>query len=109
MRVALATVGTTGDVRPFVTLVRALVEHDHRVTAVTWPVNGSAFAAPGVRVETAGPQADPARIAAVAAEAATQGPMARVAKLRARTRRLAQRLATEDGVGAAVAAIEGST
>ena len=35
MRIALATVGTTGDVRPFATLARALVERGHAVTAVT--------------------------------------------------------------------------
>jgi UDP:flavonoid glycosyltransferase YjiC (YdhE family) len=82
MRVALATVGTTGDVRPFVALARALVERGHQVTAVTWPVHGSAFALPGVRVEAAGPHADADRIAAVAAEAAGQGPMDQVATLR---------------------------
>ena len=82
MRVALATVGTTGDVRPFVTLARALVERGHEVTAVTWPVHGTAFAVPSVRVETAGPHADPDRIAAVAATAAGQGPMDQVATLR---------------------------
>jgi sterol 3beta-glucosyltransferase/vancomycin aglycone glucosyltransferase len=82
MRLAIATVGTTGDVRPFVALARALTERDHQVTAVTWPVHGSAFALPGVRVEAAGPHADPARIAAVAAEAAGQGPMEQVATLR---------------------------
>jgi sterol 3beta-glucosyltransferase len=82
MRVALATVGTTGDVRPFATLARALVEREHQVTAVTWPVHGSAFALPGVLVETAGPHADADRIASVAAEAAGQGPMEQVATLR---------------------------
>lgn len=82
MRVALATVGTTGDVRPFVTLAHALVGRGHEVTAVTWPVHHSAFAASGVRLEAAGPHADPDRIAAVAAEAAGQGPMQQVATLR---------------------------
>jgi len=82
MRIALATVGTTGDVRPFVTLGRALVERGHEVTAVTWPVHGSAFTHPGIHVETAGPHADADRIAAVAAVAAGQGPMEQVATLR---------------------------
>ena len=82
MRLALATVGTSGDVRPFAALARALVARDHQVTAVTWPVHGSAFASPGIRVETAGPHADPDRIAAVAAEATRQGPMQQVATLR---------------------------
>lgn len=82
MRIALATVGTTGDVRPFVALGRALVGRGHEVTAVTWPVHGSAFALPGIKVETAGPHADAERIAAVAAVAAGQGPMQQVATLR---------------------------
>ena len=82
MRVAIATVGTTGDVRPFVSLARALGARGHDVTAVTWPVHGSALMLAGIRVEVAGPHADAARIAAVAAEAAGQGPMEQVATLR---------------------------
>ena len=82
MRIALATVGTAGDVRPFVALARALAERGHDITAVTWPVHLSAFDLPGVRVEAAGPHADAERIAAVAAEAAGQGPMEQVATLR---------------------------
>lgn len=34
MRIALATVGTTGDVRRFAVLAGALVERGHAVTAV---------------------------------------------------------------------------
>lgn len=82
MRIALATVGTTGDVRPFAVLARRLVERGHEVTAVTWPVHTAALAQPGVRVEATGPHADPARIAAVAADAAARGPMDQVAVLR---------------------------
>lgn len=82
MRIALATVGTTGDVAPFALLARRLVERDHEVTAITWPVHRTALAQPGVRVEVAGPHADPARIAAVAIEAARRGPMDQVAVLR---------------------------
>ena len=82
MRIALATVGTTGDVRPFATLARTLTARGHAVTAVTWPVHRAAMAQPGVRVEVAGPHADPARIDAVAAEAAARGPMDQVAILR---------------------------
>lgn len=104
MRIALATVGTTGDIRPFVVLSRALVERGHDVTAVTWPVHGAAMAVPGVHVETAGPHADPERIAAVAAEAARLGPMDQVAVLRnfhltdgeAHYRRLRELLAGHD-------------
>lgn len=82
MRIALATVGTAGDVRPFAVLARALVERGHAVTAVTWPVHRAALAGPGIRVELAGPHADPARIEAVAADAAGRGPMEQVAILR---------------------------
>ncbi|HEU5326413.1 MAG TPA: glycosyltransferase [Candidatus Limnocylindria bacterium] len=82
MRVALATVGTMGDVLPFVLLARELATRGHEVTAITWPVHATAFDLPGVRVEPAGPHADPERIAAVAAEAASRGPMDQVAVLR---------------------------
>ncbi len=82
MRIALATVGTTGDVAPFVLLARRLVERGHEVTAISWPLHRAAFALPGVRVEVAGPHADPGRIAAVAAEAAGRPPLDQVAVLR---------------------------
>lgn len=82
MRIALATVGTSGDVRPFALLARALADAGHEVTAVTWPVHGVVLAQPGVRVVTAGSHADPARIDAAAAEAARLGPMRQVALLR---------------------------
>lgn len=82
MRIALATVGTTGDVAPFALMARALVARGHDVSAITWPVHAAALAQPGVRVESAGPHADHARIAAVAADAASRGPMEQVAVLR---------------------------
>jgi sterol 3beta-glucosyltransferase len=82
MRIALATVGTTGDVVPFAHLARRLVERGHEVTAVSWPVHRTALTQPGVRVEVAGPHADSTRIAAVAAEAARRGPLDQVAVLR---------------------------
>ena len=82
MRIALATVGTTGDVAPFALLAGRLVQRGHEVTAITWPVHRTALSIPGVRVEVAGPHADPARIAAVAAEAAHRGPLDQVAVLR---------------------------
>jgi sterol 3beta-glucosyltransferase len=82
MRIALATVGTTGDVAPFVLLARRLVERGHEVTAVSWPLHRAALSLPGVRVEVAGPHADPGRIAAVAAEAAGRPPLDQVAVLR---------------------------
>ncbi|HYI65456.1 MAG TPA: glycosyltransferase [Candidatus Limnocylindrales bacterium] len=82
MRVALATVGTTGDILPFAILARSLVERGHQVTAVTWPVHRAALALPGVHVESAGPHADPRLIDRVAADAAGRGPMEQVAMLR---------------------------
>jgi len=82
MRIALATVGTTGDVRPFAILARELVARGHAVTAVTWPVHRQALAQPGVRIEVAGPHADPVRLEAATAEAASKGPMGQVAVLR---------------------------
>lgn len=83
MRVALATVGTTGDVAPFALLAGRLAQRGHTVTAVSWPVHRAALAQPGVRVEVAGPHADPARIAAVAADAAERrNPIEQVGVLR---------------------------
>jgi sterol 3beta-glucosyltransferase len=82
VRITLAAVGTTGDVRPFRTLATRLVERGHEVTAISWPVHRAALAQSGVRVEVAGPHADPARIAAVAAEAAQRSPLEQVAVLR---------------------------
>ena len=82
MRIAIATVGTTGDVRPFTVLARRLVERAHEVTAISWPVHRAAFGQPGVRVEVAGPHADPSRIAAVAADVASRGPLEQVSVLR---------------------------
>lgn len=82
MRIALATVGTSGDVRPFAILARALVARGHQVTAITWPVHRAALAQPGVRVEVAGPHADTARITSVAAEAASRSSLEQVKVLR---------------------------
>ncbi|HET8777546.1 MAG TPA: nucleotide disphospho-sugar-binding domain-containing protein [Candidatus Limnocylindria bacterium] len=103
-RIALATVGTTGDVAPFAILARELARRGHDVTAVTWPVHRSLLSQAGVRVEVAGPQADASRIASVAADAATRGPMDQVAVLRdfhladgeAHYRRLVELLAGHD-------------
>lgn len=104
MRIALATVGTSGDVRPFAILARRLVERGHEVMAVSWPVHRSALTQPGVRVEVAGPHADATRITAVAADAATRPPLEQVAVLRdfhladgeAHYRRLAELLPGHD-------------
>jgi UDP:flavonoid glycosyltransferase YjiC (YdhE family) len=82
MRIALATVGTTGDIAPFVLLAGRLVARGHEVTAISWPVHRAAFLEAGVRVEVAGPHADAARIAAVAADVAGRPPLQQVAILR---------------------------
>ena len=82
MRIALATVGTTGDIAPFVLLARRLVARGHEVTAISWPVHRAALSEAGVRVEVAGPHADAARIAAVAADVAGRPPLQQVAILR---------------------------
>lgn len=103
-RIALATVGTTGDVAPFAILARQLASRGHDVTAVTWPVHRSVLGQAGVRVEVAGSHADAARIASVAADAATRGAMDQVAILRdfhladgeAHYRRLVELLAGHD-------------
>jgi sterol 3beta-glucosyltransferase len=82
MRIALATVGTTGDIAPFVLLARRLVARGHEVTAVSWPVHRAALSEAGVRVEVAGPHADAGRIAAVAADVAGRPPLQQVSILR---------------------------
>jgi len=82
MRIALATVGTTGDIAPFVLLAGRLVARGHEVTAISWPVHRAALSEAGVRVEVAGPHADAARIAAVAADVAGRPPLQQVAVLR---------------------------
>jgi sterol 3beta-glucosyltransferase len=82
VRLALATVGTIGDVAPFVILGRALQARGHDVTTVTWPIHRSAFADAGLRVATAGPHADGDRIRATAVQAASKGPLEQVAILR---------------------------
>jgi UDP:flavonoid glycosyltransferase YjiC (YdhE family) len=104
MRIALATVGTTGDVAPFAVLARQLASRGHDVTAVTWPVHRSVLSQAGVRVEVADSHADAARIASVAADAAARGPMDQVVVLRdfhladgaAHYRRLLELLAGHD-------------
>jgi UDP:flavonoid glycosyltransferase YjiC (YdhE family) len=82
MKIALATVGTSGDVRPFALLAGELARRGHDVTAITWPVHQVAFGVSGVRVDPAGPHADAGRIRSVAAEAAEKGPLDQVAVLR---------------------------
>jgi UDP:flavonoid glycosyltransferase YjiC (YdhE family) len=59
-----------------------LLDAGHDVHAVTWPVHGAAFQEAGIPVVVAGPHDDPRAIAAVAADAASRGPMDQVAVLR---------------------------
>lgn len=104
MRISLATVGTTGDVRPFVVLGRALRDAGHDVRAVTWPVHVQAFRDADIPAEAAGPHDDPDAIAIAAEAAARRGPMEQVAVLRdfhlragaAHLRRLRELLAGHD-------------
>ena len=80
MRIALATVGTTGDIRPFAILARELADRGHSVTALRGLVD------PGLAEPALAVAADPA--------------------LRGAARALAARVGAEDGVGATVALLE---
>ncbi|HEX2221703.1 MAG TPA: glycosyltransferase [Candidatus Limnocylindria bacterium] len=83
MRLALATVGTLGDVRPFAALAGALTARGHEVTAVAWELHRAAFAQSGARFEPAGPPTADDEIRRTAAEAARQrSPLAEVTVLR---------------------------
>jgi UDP:flavonoid glycosyltransferase YjiC (YdhE family) len=83
MRVALATVGTTGDVRPFAALAGTLVATGHEVTAISWELHGAAFEGTGARFEAAGPATSQADISATAERAAAvSSPTRQVAVLR---------------------------
>jgi sterol 3beta-glucosyltransferase/vancomycin aglycone glucosyltransferase len=83
VRIALATVGTTGDVVPFIELAEGLLAAEHEVTAVSWELYRSSFEEAGARFEAAGPPTTTADIADTAARAAAAGsPMAQVGVLR---------------------------
>ena len=83
MRVALATVGTTGDVVPFVALARGLTAAGHDVTAVSWEVHREAFEGVATKFVPAGPPTTREEIADTASRAAAAGsPLAQVAVLR---------------------------
>ncbi|HET9878659.1 MAG TPA: glycosyltransferase [Candidatus Limnocylindria bacterium] len=83
MRIALAAVGTTGDVRPFASLATALAGAGHEVSAISWELHRDAFATTGATFVPAGPAttADDVRRTAVAA-AAARSPLAQVGILR---------------------------
>ena len=83
MRIALAAVGTTGDVRPFASLATALAGAGHEVSAISWELHRAVFATTGATFVPAGPAttADDVRRTAVAA-AAVRSPLAQVGILR---------------------------
>ncbi len=83
MRIALATVGTTGDVVPFVALARGLTAVGHDVTAVSWELHRDAFEGAATAFFAAGPLVTRQEIADTASRAAAAGsPLAQVAVLR---------------------------
>jgi sterol 3beta-glucosyltransferase len=83
VRIALATVGTTGDVVPFVALGRGLTAAGHDVTAVSWELHREAFEGAASAFFAAGPPVSRQEIADTASRAATAGsPLAQVAVLR---------------------------
>ncbi len=82
-RFVLATVGTTGDVRPFTTLAAALLAAGHRVRAVSWELHREPFQAAGAEFVAAGPTTSWEEIADVARRAAdARSPLDQVAILR---------------------------
>ena len=83
MRIALATVGTTGDVVPFVALARGLTTAGHDVTAISWERNRDAFDGAAGAFFGAGPATSGEEIADTASRAASAGsPLAQVEVLR---------------------------
>jgi UDP:flavonoid glycosyltransferase YjiC (YdhE family) len=83
MRIALATVGTAGDARPFAALARSLTDAGHDVTAISWDLHAATFAGTGATFVAAGPSTtdeDVRRTAAAAA--AASNPLAQVGVLR---------------------------
>ena len=83
MRIALATVGTAGDVVPFVALARGLTAAGHDVTAISWEFHRNAFEGAAEAFFGAGPATSREEIAETASRAAAAGsPMDQVAVLR---------------------------
>jgi len=56
VRISLATVGTTGDVRPFAALAGGLRSAGHEVTAISWELHRSALEPAARRFLAAGPE-----------------------------------------------------
>jgi sterol 3beta-glucosyltransferase len=83
MRIALATVGTTGDVRPFAALAPDLVAAGHSVTAISWDLHRVAFEGTGADFVAAGPATAWDEIRETAQRAAeARNPQQQVAVLR---------------------------
>ena len=83
MRIALATVGTTGDVVPFAALARGLAREGHSVTAISWELHRGAFEAANASFAAAGPPTTWQDIAQTAHRAAgATSPLDQVAVLR---------------------------
>jgi sterol 3beta-glucosyltransferase len=83
MRIAIATVGTTGDVRPFAALAPALASTGHLVTVLSWELHRAAFDATGATFRALGPTTswdEIRRTAQLAADA--RSPQQQVAILR---------------------------
>jgi UDP:flavonoid glycosyltransferase YjiC (YdhE family) len=82
-RIAIATVGTTGDVLPFATLTRALRAAGHEVRAISWELHRGPFEAAGAGFTPAGPATTWDEIADTARRAAdARSPLDQVAILR---------------------------
>jgi UDP:flavonoid glycosyltransferase YjiC (YdhE family) len=83
MRLAIATTGTIGDVRPFAALASALAERGHDVRVVSWELYRPAFGDTGAAFVAAGPATTDRDISETARRAAAAGsPMGQVAVLR---------------------------
>jgi UDP:flavonoid glycosyltransferase YjiC (YdhE family) len=83
LRIAIATVGTTGDVVPFATLARALRAAGHEVRAVSWELHRAPFEAAGAAFAAAGPATTWDEIADTARRAVdARSPLDQVAALR---------------------------
>ena len=83
MRIALAAVGTTGDVRPFAALATSLTDAGHEVTAISWAMHQDAFAGSGASFLAAGPPTSAEDVRATAVTAAAQrSPLGQVRVLR---------------------------
>lgn len=83
MRIAIATVGTTGDVRPFAALAPALRGAGHDVTAFSWELHRPTFEAAGIAFTAVGPPTTWDEIRETAQAAAVAGnPQRQVAVLR---------------------------